>query len=164
MGIRNARPRVAIYSDGACSPNPGIGGWAAVLLGEGDPRREIWGAEPEATNQRMELMGAIEGLRALERPCDVTLNTDSTYVCNAFLKRWVTNWLGNGWRNAAKKPVENKDLWLQLVDLTGVHQVDWKWVPGHAGVEENVRCDELAVRARERLRDELRGLRGKQIR
>lgn len=153
------RPRVTIYSDGACSPNPGIGGWAAVLLGEDERRRELCGAEPKSTNQRMELTGAIEGLRALKHPCDVTLHTDSTYVCNAFLKCWVTNWLANGWRNAAKKPVGNKDLWLQLVELTAVHKVDWKWVPGHAGVEENVRCDELAVRARERLRDELRGLR-----
>ncbi len=163
-GIGDPRPRITIYSDGACSPNPGIGGWAAVLLGEGDRRREIWGAEAESTNQRMELMGAIEGLRALERPSEVTLHTDSTYVCNAFLKRWVANWLANGWRNAAKKPVVNKDLWLQLVELNGVHQVDWKWVPGHSGVKENDRCDELAVGARERLRDELGGSRGKQAR
>jgi ribonuclease HI len=146
------KPRVVIYTDGACSPNPGVGGWAAVLLPQGDRRREIWGAEPKSTNQRMELVGAIEALRALEGPYDVLLHTDSTYVCNGFVRGWVATWQANGWRNSAKKPVVNKDLWLELAALTTLHHVDWKWVPGHAGVEENERCDKLAVAARERLR------------
>jgi len=152
------RPRVIIYSDGACSPNPGIGGWGAVLIYAGDETRrdELSGAEPEATNQRMEQMGAIMALRALKRSYEVSLHTDSKYVCDAFLQRWIAKWQVNGWRNAAKKPVENKDLWLELVELTAVHQVEWRWVPGHAGIKENVRCDELAVAARERLRDDMR--------
>lgn len=148
------KPRVIIYSDGACSPNPGLGGWAAVLLEEGGQRRELWGAVPDTTNQRMELKGAIEGLRALEHPSAVTVNTDSKYVQNAFVKGWLTRWLSNGWLTAAKKPVENQDLWLELVELTATHTVEWVWVPGHADVVENNRCDELAVAARERLRDE----------
>lgn len=149
------KPRVIIYSDGACSPNPGLGGWAAVLLSEDGRRRELSGAVRDTTNQRMELTGAIEGLRALKRPCAVTLNTDSKYVQNPFTKEWLARWQANGWRTAAKKPLENQDLWRELVELTAVHTVEWVWVPGHADVVENNRCDELAVAARERLRDEL---------
>lgn len=148
------KPRVIIYSDGACSPNPGLGGWAAVLLAAGGRRRELSGAVRDTTNQRMELMGAIQGLRALERPCAVTLNTDSKYVQNPFVKGWLTRWRANGWVTGEKKPVANQDLWLELVELTAVHTVEWVWVPGHADVVENNRCDELAVAARERLRDQ----------
>jgi ribonuclease HI len=147
------KPRVIIYCDGACSPNPGIGGWGAVLLGEGNRRRELSGAEPDSTNQRMEMTAAIKALRVLERPCDVTVYTDSKYVQNAFRLGWLERWPKNGWRNSERKPVKNKDLWLELVELTSVHRVEWNWVPGHAGVKENECCDALAVAARERLRD-----------
>ena len=109
----------------------------------------------KATNNRMELLGAIEALRALERRCDVTLHTDSKYVQGGFTRGWLAKWQRNGWRTASKKPVENQDLWRQLVDLAAVHEVEWTWVPGHADCEGNNRCDALAVAARERLRDEL---------
>lgn len=131
---------------------PGYRRLGGVLLPQGDRRREISGAEPKTTNQRMELVGAIEALRALERPCDALIHTDSTYVCNGFVRGWVAGWQTNGWLNSAKKPVANKDLWLELAALTTLHRVVWQWVRGHAGVEENERCDKLAVTAREQLR------------
>lgn len=149
------RPRVIIYCDGACSPNPGLGGWGAVLIspGHGDRRRELSGAMPDTTNNRMELLGAIMALRALKRPCEVLLHTDSRYVCSAFEEGWLEKWRANGWRTSARKAVENQDLWLDLVGLSNVHEVSWHWVPGHSDVIENNRCDELAVAAREALRD-----------
>ena len=149
------RPRVTIYCDGACSPNPGVGGWGALLISEGGRERELSGAEDEATNNRMELLGAIMALRALKRPCDVTLHTDSKYVQGGFTQGWLEKWQRNGWRTSAKKPVENQDLWRELLELSALHTVEWRWVPGHADCEGNNRCDALAVAARERRCDEL---------
>jgi ribonuclease HI len=139
--------RTLIYCDGACSPNPGRGGWAAVLL-LGTHRLELSGAEHHTTNNRMELRGAIEGLRALALPSTVTVHTDSTYVCNAFRKGWIETWRRNGWRNASKKPVENQDLWTELIARAAEHDVEWKWVKGHADDDEHNLCDRLAVAAR----------------
>jgi ribonuclease HI len=148
------RPVVHLYSDGACSPNPGKGGWGAVLLmpGRSEARRELSGAEPQTTNNRMELMGALEGLRALKKPCRVEVYTDSQYVRNAFERGWLTNWKRNGWKTREKEPVANRDLWEELDRLTGLHEVRWHWVKGHADNVENNRADALAVQARESLR------------
>lgn len=153
MTVRPAaasKPLVHIYCDGACSPNPGIGGWGAVLIApeHGNHRRELSGAEPNTTNNRMELMGAIMALRALKRPSRVVLHTDSQYLRNAFEKRWLASWQRNGWRTAQKQPVLNQDLWRELLELSAVHDIEWRWVRGHAGIAENERCDELAVAAR----------------
>ncbi len=145
------KPRVIIYCDGACSPNPGIGGWGALLISEDGLRRELSGAVQEATNNRMELLGAIMALRSLEHPCDVTLHTDSKYVQGGFTQGWLAKWQRNGWLTSAKKPVLNQDLWSELVELIAIHQVEWKWVPGHADCEGNNRCEELAVAARTEL-------------
>ncbi len=142
---------VEIHTDGACSPNPGNGGWAAVLL-MGEHRREISGAEANTTNNRMELIAAIRALQALKRPCQVTLYTDSQYLKNAFTQKWLENWQRNGWRTkGGKGKVLNQDLWQELLLLTATHHVEWKWVKGHAGHPENERCDELAVAARKTL-------------
>jgi len=147
---------VEIYTDGACSPNPGLGGWGAVLIAPeyGDYRKELSGAEPNTTNNRMELMGAIGGLSALKRPCNVRLTTDSKYVCNAFRAGWITNWQKNGWQSASRQPVKNADLWKELIALTTTHNVEWHWVKGHADHPENEAADRLAVAAREKLRTE----------
>jgi ribonuclease HI len=141
---------VVLIADGAVSGNPGPGGWAAILI-SGEHRRELSGAVPETTNNRMELMGVIEGLRALTRPCKVTVLSDSAYVVNAHLKGWITNWQRNGWKTAAKKPVENQDLWQQLLAEAARHEVRWELVKGHSGHELNDRADELAVAARMQL-------------
>jgi ribonuclease HI len=114
----------------------------------GNRRRELSGAEPNTTNNRMELMGAIMALRALKRSARVVIHTDSQYVRNAFERRWLAGWQRNGWRTAQKQPVLNQDLWVELLALTEDHEVEWRWVPGHAGVLENERCDTLAVAAR----------------
>ena len=142
--------QVTIYTDGACDPNPGIGGWAAILL-FGDTRKEISGGTRESTNNRMELSGAIEALKQLKEPCAVTLITDSEYVKNAFTQGWLENWLRRGWKTSDKKPVKNQDLWKELYALTQEHQIEWKWVRGHAVDELNNRCDELAVAARQKI-------------
>lgn len=140
---------VVIYTDGACSPNPGTGGWAAILVSPGQGRtREMSGAQPDTTNNRMELTAALEALRALKRPCRVALYTDSEYLRNAFTQRWLDKWQKNGWRTAAKKPVLNEDLWRALLEQTGIHKVEWHWVRGHHEDELNHRCDQLAVEAR----------------
>lgn len=143
-------PLVHIYSDGACSPNPGFGGWGAVLIApeHGNARRELSGGEAATTNNRMELTAAIMALRALKRPSRVVLHTDSQYLKNAFERRWLTAWQRNGWKTAAKQPVLNQDLWQELLEHDGRHEITWRWVPGHAGVPENERCDALAVAAR----------------
>ena len=133
---------VAIYTDGACSGNPGPGGWGAVLLC-GCHRREISGAAPDTTNNRMELTAAIRALEALTRPSQVALYTDSTYVKDG-ITRWLPNWKARGWRTAAKSPVKNRDLWEALDALAGRHDVTWHWVKGHAGDAENERADTLA--------------------
>jgi ribonuclease HI len=137
------KPQVTIYTDGACSGNPGPGGWAAVLR-YGDHEREISGREAHTTNQRMELRAALEALRALGRPCHVRLHSDSAYLVNGFRQRWYDKWVRNGWMTSAKTPVGNRDLWEELIRLNGVHDVEWVKVAGHAGDEMNERCDALA--------------------
>lgn len=132
-----------IYTDGACSGNPGPGGWAAVLR-TGGHRREISGREPHTTNQRMELTAAARALGTLKYPCRVTLYSDSAYLVNAFRQDWLSRWERNGWRNAQKEPVDNQDLWLELLRLSKIHDVTWLKVSGHSGDEMNERCDALA--------------------
>lgn len=135
---------IEIFTDGACSGNPGPGGWGALLL-HGDTEKELSGGEPETTNNRMELMAAIMALEALKRPCDVKLTTDSVYVKDGITK-WMANWKKNGWRTANRKPVKNAELWQRLEAAIGTHNVSWHWVKGHAGHPENERADELARR------------------
>jgi ribonuclease HI len=141
-----AKPEVTIYTDGACSGNPGPGGWAAVLR-FGDSEREISGGEAHTTNQRMELRAAIEGLKALTRPCRVHLHSDSAYLVNCFRQRWYENWIRNSWMTRAKTPVGNRDLWEELIRLNEIHDVEWIKVAGHAGDPLNERCDVLARQA-----------------
>ena len=136
---------VAIYTDGACRGNPGPGGWGAVLL-YGEHRREISGAAPDTTNNRMELTAAIRALEALNRHSAVTLYTDSTYVKDG-ITRWLPGWKARGWRTASKAPVKNRDLWEALDALVQGHDVTWHWVRGHAGNPENERADTLAREA-----------------
>jgi len=137
---------VTIYTDGACSGNPGPGGYAAVII-YGDNEKEIFGREDNTTNNRMELRAAIEGLKALTKPCEVKLYSDSAYLVNAYNNKWVKNWKKNGWKNASKEPVKNVDLWEQLEGLMGIHKVEFIKVKGHADNKYNNRCDELAVAA-----------------
>jgi ribonuclease HI len=134
--------KILIYSDGACSGNPGPGGWGAVLI-SGNHRKEISGGEALTTNNRMELMAAISALNALKRRSDVALYTDSAYVKNG-ITGWVHGWKKNGWRTADKKPVKNVELWQELDALRTKHNVEWFWLKGHAGHPENERADELA--------------------
>lgn len=133
---------VEIWTDGACSGNPGPGGWGA-LLKSGDHTKELHGGEADTTNNRMELMGAIEALNALKKPSKVKLHTDSNYVKDGVTK-WIHGWKRNGWKTAAKKPVKNKDLWQALEAACERHDIEWIWVKGHAGDEGNERADELA--------------------
>ena len=133
---------VTIYTDGACSGNPGPGGWGAILM-HGETRKELSGGESETTNNRMELQAAIEALNALKRPCKVALYTDSVYVRDGITK-WIQGWQRNGWRTAARKPVKNAELWQALQAALQPHDIDWHWVKGHAGHPENERADELA--------------------
>ncbi len=134
--------RVTIYTDGACSGNPGPGGWAAVLLFRGR-EKEVWGGEPLTTNNRMELMAAIQALEALKRPVKVRLHTDSQYVKDGITK-WIHGWKARGWQTADKKPVKNAELWQELCEAAAAHRIEWKWVRGHAGHPENERVDKLA--------------------
>lgn len=134
---------VTIYTDGACSGNPGPGGWGAVLM-YGRHRRELWGYHSQTTNNRMELQAAIEALRALKAPCHVQLHSDSAYLVNAFLQNWLDNWQRKGWINAKKEPVENQDLWRELLAVARPHRIEWIKVKGHADNPHNNRCDELA--------------------
>ncbi len=136
--------QVAIFTDGACSGNPGKGGWGAVLRYHGT-EKELCGGAAQTTNNRMELTAVIEALGALKEPCEVTLTTDSKYVVDAVEKGWVYGWQRNGWRKADKKPALNVDLWEQLLPLLEKHRVTFVWVKGHAGHPENERCDKLAV-------------------
>ena len=145
------KPHITIYTDGACSGNPGPGGWGAVLI-LGQYKKELSGAEKETTNNRMELTAAIMALSALKKPCHVELFSDSAYLVNAFNNDWIKNWQKNGWRNSQKKPVENKDLWEKLVMLTANHEVAFVKVKGHADNKWNNRCDKLAVAACETLK------------
>lgn len=137
---------VTVYTDGACSGNPGPGGWAAVLR-TGGHEKEISGFEPATTNQRMELTAALRALEALKYPCRVKLYSDSAYLVNAFLQDWISRWERNGWLNVKKEPVENQDLWRELIRLNRIHRVEWIKVAGHAGDPANERCDELAREA-----------------
>ncbi|GBQ67181.1 ribonuclease H [Ameyamaea chiangmaiensis NBRC 103196] len=141
-----ARPTVAIWTDGGCKPNPGPGGWGA-LLRFGVHERELSGYAAETTNNRMELTAAAEALEALTRSCIVTLHTDSEYVRNG-ITRWSTGWVRRNWRNAAGDPVANMDLWRRLLDVSKRHEITWLWVRGHSGDENNERVDRLATAAR----------------
>jgi ribonuclease HI len=134
---------VQIFTDGACSGNPGPGGWG-VILKAGDVEKELSGAAPAATNQRMELQAAIEGLKALKYPCRVELSSDSAYLINAFNQKWLVKWEANGWRNSQGGAVENQDLWRELLKLDKVHSIRWIKVKGHRDNEYNNRCDQLA--------------------
>ena len=137
-------PKVVIHTDGACSGNPGPGGWGAILQ-FGEREKELWGGERDTTNNRMELMAAIQALEALTRPCRVELHTDSQYVKNG-ISEWIHGWKARGWRTAAKGPVKNEDLWRRLDAARLRHEVDWRWVKGHAGHDLNERADALARR------------------
>ena len=145
-GVSDSKPLVEVHTDGACSGNPGPGGWAAILR-YGDHEREISGGEPHTTNQRMELLAAIRALQALRKPARVKLHSDSAYLVNCFRQRWYENWARNGWLTKQKTPVTNRDLWEELVRLSRIHDVEWVKVAGHAGDPLNERADELAREA-----------------
>ncbi len=142
---------IEIYTDGACSGNPGPGGWGAVLLYNGK-RKELSGAERMTTNNRMELTAPIEALKLLKEPCQVKLYSDSAYLVNAFQQRWIAGWLRNGWKNSKGQPVENQDLWKSLLALMETHKVDYIKVKGHSDNELNNHCDLLAREAIKSLR------------
>jgi ribonuclease HI len=142
-------PTVHAFSDGGCRGNPGPGGWGA-LLRFGQHEKRLKGNDPETTNNQMELTGAIEALKALSKPCHVILTTDSQYVKNGMMT-WIKGWKKNGWKTAAKKPVKNQELWQALDNLCSQHQVEWRWVKGHAGHEENEIVDALANQAMDEL-------------
>lgn len=133
---------VEIFCDGACSGNPGPGGWGTILRCNGS-EKELSGGEQHTTNNRMELIAAIEGLSALKRPCPVIITTDSQYLVKG-MTEWMKGWVKRGWINSKREPVVNRDLWERLNELVGMHTVEWRWVRGHDGHEENERCDELA--------------------
>ena len=133
---------VEIFTDGACKGNPGPGGWGALLLYRGN-RREIYGGEQQTTNNRMELRAVIEALAVLKRPCRIMLFTDSKYVMQG-MQQWLAGWKARGWKTASKQPVKNQDLWQQLDELCGKHDIRWHWVRGHSGNPGNERADELA--------------------
>lgn len=139
----SSRKHVTIYTDGACSGNPGPGGWAALLM-FGSQHKEISGGEAQTTNNRMELMATIMALKQLKEPCEVTLFTDSKYVLQGYTQ-WLPGWVKKGWKTADKKPVKNVDLWQALADIAARHTIDWQWVKGHSGDTHNDRVDALAV-------------------
>lgn len=147
--MSNELKNVELYSDGACSGNPGPGGWGAILRFN-NTEKELSGGEKQTTNNRMELMGVISGLESLKETCRVSVFTDSQYIANAFLKNWLTSWQKNGWKTAAKKPVKNRELWERLVVQADRHELSWHWIKGHAGHPENERCDKLAVTERDK--------------
>jgi len=146
MNPTNAIPNVVIYGDGACIPNPGPGGYGVVLL-YGEHRKEINGGFRYTTNNRMEIMSAIAGLGALKRKCHVTFLSDSQYVVNGMSRGWAKKWQANGWRRNNNEPAANADLWTRLLELCDLHEVDFRWVRGHAGSVDNECCDRLAVQA-----------------
>lgn len=143
---------VELFSDGACSGNPGPGGWGAILRFKGI-EKELSGGEIETTNNRMELLAVINALESLKEPCKVIITTDSKYVCDAFLQNWIDSWQKNGWKTSGKKPVKNKELWERLIAMSSKHDLTWNWIKGHAGHPENERCDQLAVDARLKIAD-----------
>lgn len=134
---------ITLYTDGACSGNPGAGGWACVLL-YGENKKFLSGGEKLTTNNRMELTAVIQGLKALKEPCNVSVYSDSAYIINSFNNGWIDNWLKNGWKTVDKKEVLNKDLWQELLNLSDIHKITWNKVKGHASDELNNKCDELA--------------------
>lgn len=142
--------KVVIYTDGACSGNPGPGGWGAFMSFNGK-ERDLSGFAADTTNNRMELMATIEALNVLKRPCDIILYTDSVYVKDG-INKWMSGWKARNWRTAAKKPVKNVELWKMLDEATKRHTIDWRWVKGHAGNPGNERADELATGARDKAR------------
>ena len=142
--------KVVIYTDGACSGNPGPGGWGAILMYK-DNKKEISGGKKDTTNNIMELTAVIEGLKLLKYPCEVDLYSDSAYVVNAFLQGWIYNWVKKGWKTSGKEPVKNKELWQELYSLTKKHKVEFIKVKGHADNEFNNRCDEMAREAIQKL-------------
>ena len=144
---------VTLYTDGACSGNPGPGGWGAILSYMGH-EKEMSGGEENTTNNRMELTGVIEGLKALKEPCIVELYSDSKYVIDGLSKGWAASWQKNGWRKADKKPALNPDLWQILLELTAIHEMRYHWVKGHAENPKNNRCDELAVAQWQKIKGE----------
>ncbi|HIT01296.1 MAG TPA: ribonuclease HI [Candidatus Enterenecus merdae] len=148
--------KVTLYTDGACSGNPGPGGWGAILL-YGAHRREMSGGEASTTNNRMELTGVIRGLEALKEPCTVELYSDSKYVIDALEKGWAKSWKARGWVKGDKKPALNPDLWARLLELCERHQVNLHWVKGHADNPYNNRCDELAVAQWQKLKEDSGG-------
>lgn len=139
------KPQVIIYTDGSCSPNPGRGGWGAVLCFR-EAEKELWGREDNTTNNRMELMGAIRALASLKKSCCVDLYTDSTYVRNG-ITQWIHTWRNNNWKTASRKEVKNADLWKELQTFMSIHDVKWHWVKAHAGNPLNERVDALAKKA-----------------
>lgn len=139
--------KVNVYTDGACSGNPGPGGWGVVLEFHHEGQlytKELQGGELQSTNNRMEMRAVIEGLKILKEPCEVTVTTDSSYVKDGITK-WVHGWQRNGWKTAAKKPVKNKEIWIEMLEQTKRHQITWKWIKGHSGHAQNERCDTLAT-------------------
>ncbi len=148
MSDNNMKPLVTIYTDGACSGNPGPGGWAAILEWKGQ-EKHITGAVPDTTNNRMEMRAIIESLKALKKTCKVKVCSDSALIINAFKKGWIDKWQERGWKKSNKKPVENQDLWKELLDAMDNHDIEWVKVKGHADDETNLRVDELAVKASE---------------
>ena len=144
--------KVTVYTDGACSGNPGPGGWGAILLCDGK-EKELSGGETPTTNNRMELTAAIRALRALKYPCRVELYSDSSYLVNALTKGWLKSWIARGWKKADGSPVLNPDLWAELTEAAAPHQISWRWVKGHDGNELNERCDRLAVGEIKKLSD-----------
>ncbi len=143
MTTETVLPKIVIATDGACKGNPGPGGWGAILRAADGRERELLGAEPHTTNNRMELTAAIEALQALTRPCAVILSTDSSYVRDGITK-WIHGWQKNGWKTADRKPVKNADLWQALLTAAARHKIEWRWVKGHSGDPDNERCDALA--------------------
>jgi len=141
---------VEIFTDGACSGNPGPGGWGVVMRAK-NSEKELAGAEKDTTNNRMEMMAVIAGLEALKRPCKVTVTTDSQYVMKG-MTEWLPGWKAKNWRTASKQPVKNADLWQRMEAAAAKHQLEWQWVRGHTGHAENERADQLAVAARETLK------------
>ena len=148
MTTTDKKKTISIFTDGACSGNPGPGGWGAILRYK-NHEKEISGFEKETTNNRMELLAVINALESLKEHCMVQIFTDSQYIANAFNKGWLEKWQQNGWKTSAKKAVKNKELWLRLVKMSQKHELSWNWVKGHAGHPENERCDQLAVAARD---------------
>lgn len=145
--------QIEIYTDGACSGNPGVGGWGAVLI-YGKIKREISGAEPNTTNNRMEIMAVLKALSLVKEPCEINIYSDSAYVVNAFCEDWISGWQKNNWKNANKKEVKNKELWLMLLQLLKPHKITWIKVKGHADNKLNNRCDFLATTAIKEFKEE----------